>query len=126
MSNFVQNYKKRVDLASLIVAIAVTVGVGLIEKLGKKKKNSPRGASRPAHTARRRPAPEKPWPASPSKASDSAKLPLPADSLPEEGIRVSVDAPVEANTGIKTAAPRDTGMDLRSAMIWSEILKRKF
>lgn len=150
MTIFVQNYKKSVESSSLsiIVPIAVGVIIFLIEKASEKK-NASASAKRPSagrrpvmvvtpqdeedsrraeaarHAAlsRRRNA---------SRAAEEAMAALKADkapvapSLPEEGVRVTSDKPVKEPAVRARAIPPVPGGDLRKAIIWSEILKRKF
>ena len=46
--------------------------------------------------------------------------------LSEEGVRVTVDRPSAPAPRMRSAVPPVPGGDLRKAIIWSEILKRKF
>lgn len=46
--------------------------------------------------------------------------------LPEEGSRVTDDKPVREPARVRVSVPPVPGGDLRKAIIWSEILKRKF
>jgi len=147
---FVQNYKKSVESSSLsiIVPIAVGVIIFLIEKANEKKNASTTAkrpspgrrlaktvnphveaesrraeAARHAALSRRRTA---------ARAAEEALAAMKAESepasapLPEEGVRVTADKPAREPERKVTAIPPVLGGDLRKAIIWSEILKRKF
>lgn len=140
-----QNYKKSVESSSIsiIVPIAVAIVIALIEKVSEKKRSAgtaarPRRpvasheesshrseAARHAALARRRSA------ATAAEEAMAAMKPKPESApfvpvLPEEGARVTADRPAEAPSRVRPSLPPVPGGDLRKAIIWSEILKRKF
>ncbi len=145
-----QKYKKSVESSSVSVIVPIVLGIiiFLFEKAGEKKKTVQKSADRPRRPAQRPAAPavvrmdsrhpaQAPHEPALLKTS-SFHMPEAAPALqkevrqpeprvlPEEGARVTVDLPVEPVPAHRGAIPPVPGGDLRKAIIWSEILKRKF
>lgn len=150
MTIFVQNYKKSVESSSVSVIVPIVLGIiiFLFEKASEKKKTVQKPADRPRRPAQRHAAPAAVTmpPRHPAQAphepvlrkTSSFRMPGPAPVpreeirqpespvLPEEGARVTADISVEPAPARRAAIPPVPGGDLRKAIIWSEILKRKF
>lgn len=141
---FVQNYEKIVDsgIISIIVAVAIS---GLVSLLDKKKKETDQAEARRSASARRARTPyNNPWTAaaeSPSATESNeprTEVRRNADSIepaaepvfdaPLEGARVTADPEMatERPRAARPGVPPLPGGNLRSAIIWSEILKPKF
>lgn len=132
------------DLVSTLIAIGVGVLVFVAEKLSSKKKNGtePTKASTRVGAVSRRVA--QPDPAAearrqararrrqvvqePAASVRTAACAMPEAALPEEGVRVTTGGPAagEETATTKNNVPTLPGGDLRTAIIWSEILKTKF
>ena len=149
LSNFVQNYKEKVKelLPAIIIALITFLAPVLEKYFGKVKAAS----DAPSREERRRamqqqqrqriqvaqPKPVELWPeilgmeVKPTPLPEPVVVDLKPETLPEEGARVTVDKPV-ANPFNKPMVNDDEqlkplhGHELRRAIIWGEILKRKF
>ena len=127
--------KLQKSVESLIVPIAVALIIFLIEK-STEKKNASKGASnglvgavkapkeqRPKRTVHVSPSPRV---ATEPKAAPEHAATISPTALPEEGVRVTADKPMAAPVVQARRVPPVPGGDLRKAIIWSEILRRKF
>ena len=144
---FVQNYKKIVDSSIISILVAVFVGfvITMAEKWINKSGSADSTTSQRPQARPQRPAPQQvrrePQAAQPATRPKQARKQRPkpqpqpqAQATPvfdaaAEGQRVTTDAP--AHPRRKAAAahghlPPMPGGNLRSAIIWSEILRRKF
>lgn len=130
---------------SIIVPIAVGLIIFLIERASEKKtgdKNTERprkpviadshqaaevarraDAARYAALSRRRAAAKA---AEESAAAVKSAAELVSPVLPDERVCVTSEKPVKVPAKVRAAVPPVPGGDLRKAIIWSEILKRKF
>ena len=144
---FVQNYKKIVDSSIISILVAVFVGfvITMAEKWINKSGSADSTTSQRPQARPQRPAPQQvrrePQAAQPSARPKQARKQRPkpqpqpqAQATPvfdaaAEGQRVTTDAPAQPRRKAAAAhghLPPMPGGNLRSAIIWSEILRRKF
>lgn len=146
---FVQNYKKIVDSSIISILVAVFVGfvITMAEKWINKSGSADSTTSQRPQARPQRPAPQQvrrePQAAQPATRPKQARKQRPkpehqpqaqAQATPvfdaaAEGQRVTTDAPAQPRRKAAAAhghLPPMPGGNLRSAIIWSEILRRKF
>lgn len=142
---FVQNYKKIVDSSIISILVAVFVGfvITMAEKWINKSGSADSTTSQRPQARPQRPATQQvrrePQAAQPSTRPKQARKQRPkpqpqAQATPvfdaaAEGQRVTTDAPAQPRRKAAAAhghLPPMPGGNLRSAIIWSEILRRKF
>lgn len=113
------------DIIGFVVAIVLSVVIGLFERSGKKKKETAERTVRPS----RRTAPRRVMSETTSAAPPEQPVQKASFLQSEEGVRVSKDVcePAFATEQSQPAALRPLDADsLRNAVIWGEILQRKF
>ncbi|MDE6526256.1 MAG: hypothetical protein K2L75_03290 [Muribaculaceae bacterium] len=118
------------DFISAIVAVVIAVILGWAEKAGKKAKLAKARQAASVQADKKRAPRPMPKPARRKEMPEAATA-APAASIvigSEEGGRVTADVPaVHVDAPAKSATLKPLDADgLRNAVIWGEILQRKF
>lgn len=126
MSNFAQNYEIKVErqLVSILVGVGITLIIRGLSEIGERFLNAKnkRGAIAVQHGASRQSADRQRVASLSAAITDTdTSTAMPGDYSPESTVKMAEHPPKVAEQ--KTAAPLNR---LRQAIIWSEILKRKF
>ena len=132
MSNFVQNYKIKVErqLVSIIVGVVVCVIIYVFNQIVEHS-SKPSGKTAPKPTPMR-PTPQfvpiehpmqAPKPRKVAKKQKKTTPDMPGDCTVATTKTIHS---VQAQHNVKPTTPETGGMTLRQAVLWSEILKRKF
>lgn len=132
---FLCKITKKVDIVKTLIGL-ITIGLAIYSTVNERKKASPSakkasaGPARPAATSRPAKAAASQLPPRPPRQVRMPALAVmaaPAMAMPEEGERVTSDIPGDLTSSSPATEPEDDGLDsLRSAVIWGEILNRKF